>query len=200
MNQYLIDTMFAAKELIKLIGSGEKQYVELEMNYEQRKKYHQTLYDDFKRKEFDPEDHFNEHQMMFAFSKQAEFQQNVLKPILSEMDRLRKSMNHKRHSIDALSGSLLQIAKQGISLTYQGLHNCPSGRTIKNETLKNIIWQGRNQTMHYEEGNYRRPLIDCFNNLGYGSIPMMNLGKEIIDMLGWTSYKQYENDMNSLLK
>jgi hypothetical protein len=199
MNQYIFDTKFAAEELIILIRFEENELVKLEELYIERKKRHDILYDDFRRKEFDPDDHFNEFQMMNAFNKQAEYQLKILQPILDEMKILKDSMDNKKYSIIALSGSLLQIAKQGISYVHHGLAKCNDGRQIRNDVLKNVIWQGRNQSMHFEEGNYKKPLIECFNNLGYSTVPLRNLGKEVIDMLGWTSYQNYENDMNSLL-
>ncbi|MBN3526419.1 hypothetical protein [Paenibacillus apiarius] len=199
MNQYILDTKFAAEELIKLIRYEESQLLKLEELYVERKKHHDFLHDDFRRKEFDPDDHFNEFQMMHAFNKQADYQQKVLQPILDEIKILEDSMENKKYSISSLSGSLLQIAKQGISFVHHGLVNCKDGRQIRNDVLKNVIWQGRNQSIHFEEGNYKKPLRDCFNNLGYTTVPLRNLGKEIIDILGWTSYQKYENDMNSLL-
>ncbi|MGN8770284.1 hypothetical protein ACTNDP_08135 [Paenibacillus barengoltzii] len=199
MNQYILDTKYAAESLIKLIRFEENQLNNLLILYEERKKHHDVLYEDFRRKEFDPDDHFNEFQMMHAFNKQAEYQQRILIPILDEINNIKDSIENKKHSISALSGALLQIAKQGISFVHNGIKNCPDGRQIRKDVLKNVIWQGRNQAMHFEEGNYNDFLITCFNNIGYPTVPLRNLAKEVIDILGWTDYQKYEDDMKSLL-
>lgn len=108
-----------------------------------------------------------------------------------------------------LCGALLQIAKQGISVTYghEWKTNCPEGRAIGSETLRNIIWQGRNHSMHYEEK--KKPdeaTRQCFANLealdariSLSSQPSTNFAAHVIDLLQWHSYAEYENDMTSLL-
>lgn len=54
-------------------------------------------------------------------------------------------------SIGSLSGALLQHPKQGISLVHSGPSSCPAGRAIGGSTLKDVIWQGRNQAIHWDE-------------------------------------------------
>ncbi len=54
--------------------------------------------------------------------------------------------------------------------------------------------------MHYEEKIKNSSTISCFNKLGYSTINDINLAKEIIDLLGWKIYKDYEIDMISLLE
>lgn len=103
--------------------------------------------------------------------------------------------------------SLLQIAKQGISTVHGNPINCPLGRSIGTETLKNIIWQGRNQSIHCEEGNPNQKVKDCFSNLAtdFGSDFDLtvnytdNKARRIIDLLNWNTYDKYENDMISLI-
>lgn len=54
-------------------------------------------------------------------------------------------------SVASLSAALLQHAKQGISLAHGGTANCPNGRPIGSQNLKIIIWEARNQSLHWEE-------------------------------------------------
>src|ERR1700730_14801896 len=74
-------------------------------------------------------------------------------------------------SRDAQSGSLLQYAKQGISLVHHGLAACPDGRLIGSQSVKNVIWQGRNQAIHWDEGNFKRPVVNCFRTLAQEKDP-----------------------------
>lgn len=66
------------------------------------------------------------------------------------------------------------------------------------QPIKNIIWQARNQSMHFEEGRYNTNVKSCFEQL---NIPLANenLAKEIIDLLEWNSYEQYFSDMAQIL-
>lgn len=199
MNQYIIDTKFAAEELIRLICLEEDKLKNLKDRYSERKKHHDILYQDFYRKDLDRDENFTEADMMHSFYRQADYDQKVLESIRRQMCEIEQSIDNKGESIKALSGGLLQIAKQGISSVYQDLSSCPDGRMIRNETLKNIIWQGRNQSLHYEEGRFRPSVINCFNNLGFNSFGRDNYAKDIIDILGWSTYESYESDIILLL-
>ena len=46
-------------------------------------------------------------------------------------------------AVGVAAGSLLQYAKQGISLCHGGLQPCPDGRAIGSQALKDVIWQSR---------------------------------------------------------
>lgn len=80
------------------------------------------------------------------FHKQNETNNSVLK------------LNAHKFSLVALSGSILQYAKQGISLKYGDRNTCPPGRIIGGQELKEIIWQGRNQALHWEDGSFQNPV------------------------------------------
>ncbi|MEA5452954.1 hypothetical protein VB780_30565 [Leptolyngbya sp. CCNP1308] len=124
---------------------------------------------------------------------------------------LKQSIDVKSFSTDSLCGAILQIAKQGISTVYGTLDQCPDGRNIGENAnaqgIKNIIWQARNQSMHYEEGDLRQATVECFDKLeaSFGSnfslslTSNKNMAHYVIQILGWKDYHQYESDMNSLL-
>ncbi len=106
------------------------------------------------------------------------------------------------------AGSILQIAKQGISTVHQDLANSPNGRIIGSQPIKNVIWQSRNQAMHYEEHQFSNAVVSCFSILeddfgnDYSEVKYRseNMSRKIIELLGWTNYDNYENDMVLLLR
>jgi hypothetical protein len=108
----------------------------------------------------------------------------------------------------AIAGTLLQYGKQGISIVHGGLKApplqvAPLGRLILGEPLKNVIWQGRNQALHWEEGNFKKPVIDCFEKLKQGDArfaPFLkqSMAAELVDVLGWKVFAEFERDMMSL--
>ncbi|MBI3416741.1 MAG: hypothetical protein HY043_15735 [Verrucomicrobia bacterium] len=124
---------------------------------------------------------------------------------------------------DVCATGLLQIAKQGIALQYQGnwKKDCPLGRQIENEYLRNVIWHGRNQAMHYEEEllpfkkdptkeekkkpkyKQQEDMIKCFSNLGTNfsliNNPKVCLARKVVELLGWDSYENFRGDLQSLL-
>lgn len=59
-------------------------------------------------------------------------------------------------SIQASAASLLQYAKQGISIVFKvggnTVKNLRGGRSFNGEPIANVIWQARNQALHWEAG------------------------------------------------
>ena len=104
-------------------------------------------------------------------------------------------------SVGSIAGSLLQYAKQGISLCHGGLAACPNGRGFGSQFLKDVIWQGRNQTMHWEEGHLSSQVRQCFEklaneiNTSFADYQNRNIGLDIIDLLGWVDFAKFRDDM-----
>jgi hypothetical protein len=105
-----------------------------------------------------------------------------------------------------MSGALLQSAKQAISYTYRGLTACPRGRNVGSQSIKDVIWQARNQAVHFEAGKYDPLVLKCFQQLeaDFGpdfsltSNPKQNLAERVVTLLDWKSYDDYEKDMTQL--
>jgi hypothetical protein len=110
----------------------------------------------------------------------------------------------RRFSTDAQSGSILQYAKQGISLVHHGPATCPDGRMLHAQSLKTVVWQGRNQAMHWDEGKFIQAVKDCFNSLARDVDPKFrdfttrSMAFDIVQLLGWEKFSDFESDMLSL--
>lgn len=116
-------------------------------------------------------------------------------------------------SVEAASGALLQLAKQSIALVHrdllerQKLSECPPGRAIGSQSLRDVIWSARNQAIHWEEGKYRTPTLECFATLESdfgGKFHLASGLREsrafaVCELLGWRDYARFEEDMRSLL-
>lgn len=204
MNQYLTEQEHAAKTLINSIYKEEHEFAEMKEKAESMKKHYEVLHWDFITAESSED--FSDMQIQNKFIKMAQMRENLTKA-KHEIDEFEKSILEKEKSITTLSMSLLQIAKQGISTIHRDLNSCPNGKSLESETLKNVIWQARNQGIHSEEGKPHKPVIDCFANLAndYGAefditVDLKNnKSKRIIDLLGWNNYENYKADMLSLL-
>jgi len=124
-----------------------------------------------------------------------------------QVNNLSAELKAREHATQVLGGAILQIGKQAISVAHGNLPACPDGRMIGSQGIKHIIWQGRNQAIHFEEGNPHAPVIACFqaldNDLGLDLASKLtqglNLATHVIDVLGWHSYDVYEADMISLV-
>lgn len=193
MNNYLNDTSSAVIGIIELLNKEEKSLTEKQEELVRLKESALKLNKSMKE---------NVHSMTIAYDLLGTEQ--ACDRFAKEIDEVSNLISNLIPTYNTLAGALLQIAKQGISCVYSRLSNCPDGRAIgTNETLKNVIWQARNQSMHYEEANFSQSVVRCFNNLknDFGDdfhLDNQNLAYSIIKILGWNSYKNYKNDMMSL--
>ena len=117
---------------------------------------------------------------------------------------LQLRIDARAFSIGSLCGSLLQIAKQGISVAHGGLGSCPDGRNVHGHHLKQVIWQGRNQSIHWEEGNPHPPVQQLFDSLTanvdakFGDYRTRNCAFNIVELLNCQTLDNFKNDMNLL--
>ncbi|MED4253345.1 hypothetical protein P4689_12125 [Priestia megaterium] len=208
MNSYILDTKFAASGLIDLISKEEKELQQLKNEHQKAEEELRNKQYQYEESIYNIEDNMEDMDVRQKHSEYLSYRQNVVKPLKDKITEITLSLEVKDASIRALCGALLQIAKQGISTVHRGLTSCPDGRNIgAREKLKNVIWQARNQSMHYEESVHRpyfTPVINCFHNLVHDfginyTLLTGNLSKEIIELLQWKDYSDYEKDMVLLL-
>lgn len=103
-----------------------------------------------------------------------------------------------------VAGTLLQIARQGLVTRYgQKIEDCPiEGRITSGAHIREIIWFGRNQAMHFDDSK-PGSWTSLFKTLdqhhpGKFTPEPVSRSMAIIDLLGWMSFEQYEADMENL--
>ncbi|NNB17980.1 hypothetical protein [Pseudomonas fragi] len=110
-------------------------------------------------------------------------------------------------SINIIAGAILQIGKQAISIRYGANRtDCPlEGRLISGWCVRDLIWLGRNQAMHYEETKPGSSWVKLFTSLNETypdlfplDVPSESRAMAILTVLGWVRYEQYESDMREL--
>jgi len=204
MHQYIRDTEYAAQNLLRLATEEEAQLnalTETLSRTEARLKVHQW---DFQSSDLN--DDFSDAYVMAAFGRAARAAQETDR-LKHDVAKLQASVGALQQATQALAGAVLQIAKQGISFVYGGLTAAPEGRNVGSLPIRDIIWQARNQSMHYEEGSFKKPLLDLFTKLEteqgsqfcLATHPHQNRAKQVLDLLGWANYTTYEQDMQALL-
>lgn len=117
-----------------------------------------------------------------------------------------KELKHRiatrQFAMASLSGALLQLAKQGISITHGRFENCPDGPFIGSQTLKGVIWNARNQSLHWEERNFNPNVKNCFRKLSrefsptnFGMFNTSNSAYSVIKLLGWRTFDDFKSTM-----
>lgn len=204
MHQYLVDTQYCSKELFKLVFDEKHQLKTLECKKNDLEKYFQFLWEQY-RESKNCED-TSDVQLQNRYMKASDIG-TQLKNLESQIRITKNSISFKEFSLKTLAGSILQIAKQGISIVHSSLQNCPTGKSIGQETLKNVIWQGRNQALHFEDASFNQSVTQCFNNLeqdfgiNFCLSPASpeNKALYVLEILDWETYEKYEADMDSIL-
>lgn len=204
MSQYLRDTEFASKNLFKLatFEEGELEVLrEKLMSAEKEFEANHILFrnSDLHEDSADPI-------VINAYSRAMEAGSKVmsLKP---KVKALMARVSSHQTAVQAISAAILQIAKQGISLEYGGRSAAPPGRALGSLCLRDVIWQGRNQSMHYDDDEPKEPVLILFKALAkqYGEqfslvkYAKQSRAKQVLDVLGWKGYESYLHDMQELL-
>lgn len=120
----------------------------------------------------------------------------------AEFEQVDARMSAHEFSVNALCANLLQYAKQGLSLHFgEKRIDCPDGRLVGGIPMHEVIWQARNQALHWEEGTFRTSICKCFEELAKTADPVfvqyrhMNMANEIVRHLGWNSPADFSRDM-----
>jgi hypothetical protein len=123
-----------------------------------------------------------------------------------EINALQRQIEDREFARRAFSGAVLQIAKQGIHSTWGDYETAPRVRWYGQVHLAQIIWEARNQSMHYEGLPREKPgkVFEELNVAGYIEFdlrapPYKNRALEILALIGWQQFADYERDMTALL-
>lgn len=205
MHQYIQDTEFAIQNLFRLATDEERELVTLKDKLAAITKERDFHHWDFRTSEL--HDDFSDAHVIAAHTRMAQAAQRA-EQVRAEVTRLEASIVTHQHSTQAIAGAILQIAKQGISLVYGKPKAAPPGRTIGTLAVRDIVWQARNQSMHYEDTKpFSDSVINLFSTLekeqgeqfSLAKHPKQNRAKQILDVLGWNNYAAYLDDISQLL-
>ena len=211
MHQYIVETGKTVRTLLEMVNH------ESSLIKEQTSRLHDAIIK-FKVQGrdlnfTDLNDDFSDAYVMAAYFRMANTIPDA-DELKSEISRIQALIGAHQLTIQTLCGSILQIAKQGITLVHGSFLardsytiGTPPGRMIPPLTLRDIIWQSCNQITSYKEENYPQPVIDLFAELeishgpqfSLSRHPRQNRAKQIVQLLEWLNYKTYISDMRSLL-
>lgn len=204
MNSYLEEIEYAASGVIQMIRAETKAFEELDA---QIRKLESATHAGYERarawqESDDPDDVAMGAgiywETYFGADKERHHKHKDREALLQQIDV-------RRFSLGALSGNLLHYGKQGISVVYGGPDKCPNeGRKIGSQRLADVIWCGRNQSLHWEEAEFKKKTTECFNLLTkevckkFGDYEKRNEGFHLVYHLGWTGFNRFKDDLLSL--
>lgn len=159
-------------------------------------------------------DRINDHRVELQATLDAIGTSSIPQHMIESIDRSKWKLSANERSIEIYdiainiaAGSLLQLARQAISMQHKGRVKCPEGRDVADLNVRDLIWYGRNQSMHYEqtlEGDTRsffEKLEKDFPVEFPRRAPAASHAKAILDLLGWTTCPSLiEQDMQDLMQ
>lgn len=204
MHTYLRDTEYAAQNLIRLAMDEALHLEALSKELtraEEQVKLHQR---DFQTSDLSED--FSDAYVMAAFGRATRSAQEA-DQLRREVVALQASIGSHQQATQVIAGAILQIAKQGLSLVFGSVAGVPKGRKIGSLHITDIIMQGRNQSLHHEERAFKQPVVELFRVLeleqgerfSLSKHPGQNRARQVAELLGWTSYAAYAQDMEMLL-
>lgn len=107
-------------------------------------------------------------------------------------------------SMSGLAGAVLQIGKQSLSLRHSGKPNLSGARTIGTQNIIEVIWEGRNHSMHWDEGAPKERVRNMLNALASDLNITIENGKNnclsILGALGWKTPEDVIYDLKALVQ
>jgi hypothetical protein len=118
----------------------------------------------------------------------------------------RVAVERDEHELSSamLAGMVLELAKRGITMVHGGLQQAPAAPAVGTVALRDVIWQSRNQAMHWEDGKLHPPTQACFDALfaehgpPFEDATKRNLSVDVLRVLGWTDYDTFAADLTRL--
>ncbi len=206
---YLQDTKYASEHLIEQIVKADKNRKIIIKTLEDWAKVEEKELE-FLGVEADSPEYFEARDAHTAelkkFDKKYKTDHINASDITLIKSKYNDSLKAANGTVEALSGAVLQIAKQGISIVHgSNKFDCEKVgcKEFASATLLDVIWEGRNQAMHFEERKFGEGVDLCFGSLSsVNSIfadykKNKNMAHEIIKLLKWENYKNFHKDMMS---
>jgi hypothetical protein len=117
----------------------------------------------------------------------------------AEIAQYESAIEARRLSRSVLAGAMLQLGKQGISAVHgRERNNAPAGDAVGGQCERDVIWEGRNQAMHWDEGSLSKRVRDCFDQLErdfgsqFGNYDREPKAPEVLSVLAWETWPDVE--------
>ncbi len=103
-------------------------------------------------------------------------------------------------SMSSLAGAVLQIAKQVLSLRYSKKYNINGARKIGSQSIVEVIWEGRNHAMHWDEKAPNQQVQDMLNALSSDLGITIEIGNNnCLSILGALEWKSTDDVIKDLI-
>ena len=122
----------------------------------------------------------------------------------ADLEEARERFRAAAFSVSVLCGALLQVAKQAISVAEEGPPTAFRGRRIHGLPVGEVVWESRNQSMHFEEGAWSDGVKRVFKALDRehpGEFVLsrgVNHAHRVFDELRWHDFERLKADLREM--
>lgn len=107
--------------------------------------------------------------------------------------------------IGIAAGAVLQVGKQALSYRFGPKGSIPiaNARCIGTQTVIDVIWEGRNHAMHWEESKPGNAKVMMLTLQGDGLLnvrPGENQAADLLEILGWRSADDVLDELKQLVQ
>ncbi|MDX8406939.1 MAG: hypothetical protein R8L58_00990 [Mariprofundaceae bacterium] len=136
-----------------------------------------------------------------------ELEQQKIEAQENDSEKLEKALFNIGSTVESMSGlagAVLQIGKQSLSLRHSGKPCLPSARTIGTQNIVEVVWEGRNHAMHWDEGAPSNRVENMLNALESDLKITIERGKNnclsILGALEWKTPEDVISDLKALVQ
>lgn len=121
-----------------------------------------------------------------------------------QLQNLLAKFGATEQAMAVLAGSVLQLAKQTLSFRFGAKSNLPPGQLVGTQPQTEVIWEGRNHALHWEEGRKGTPAHTMLLKLEADGLANITFGENnslaILDALEWNSAADVVSSLNQLVE
>ncbi len=197
-SRHALDHLFSAiDEYNKVLTEAQKDVEDMDHS----KKMLSDLF--IYRDQWSPNANHNYAQYMQRMQHLEQKQQLAQQDFATRLESALANIGATVESMSSLAGAVLQIAKQTLSLRHAGKPTIPAARQVGNQSIVDVIWEGRNHSMHWDEGAPRARVKVMFDSLSTDLGITIKAGNNnclsILGTLGWSSTDAVINELNKLI-
>ena len=202
--EFIDNSKHALDHLFKAIDEYNSVLVLAQQTVEEIENSEEVLSDLFTyRDQWSPNANYHYAQYMERMRTLAEQKVEAEKDIEERLNNALASIGATVESMSSLAGSVLQIAKQVLSLRHSGKPTITAAKSIGSQSIVDVIWAGRNHAMHWDEGAPRANVQNMLNSLEADLDIIIEVGKNnclsILGALDWKSSDDVVSDLKILV-
>lgn len=200
---FLENNIPAFKHLFSALDAYNELKKQIKKNMDNISENQSYFHNDFLSKQFSSNANFYYSQSMKIYEnleekKKKEGEINYLK-----LEKEFKNYKTTIESISCIAGSILQIAKQILSLYFGEKPKLDKGRRIGKQSIIELIWEGRNHSMHWEEKKPRessKKMLEILKDDGFDIVLERNNSFFILKALNWKEPNDLINDIKLIVE